>query len=152
MKLLVVSDSHGDTASLEMILQRAADCDALVHLGDGADDLDTLLRYTQGKAVYRVRGNCDPGLPYAERLVFRVAGKTVLACHGHKYRVETGPDRLYFEGLRENADLCLYGHTHRQAADEDTGILLLNPGAVKNRRYAVVTLDERGADYTFFEI
>ena len=139
MKILAVSDSHGSDGTLERILQREPDCDVLVHLGDGAKDMDLLLRYTAGRQVYFIKGNCDPGgAGLAEKQVFTVEGKKILACHGHRFNVKTGPDALYFEGLKENADICLYGHTHVQAADRAGNMLLLNPGAARSGFYAVI--------------
>ena len=140
MKLLVLSDSHGQESSLEMVLERERDCDMIIHLGDGADDMNLLMRYTVGKPIWLTRGNNDFGLAIADRHVIQVEDVTVFACHGHRLQVKLGPERLYLEGLKENAQLCLYGHTHYQTVEEYNGITLLNPGAIMNRRYAVVEI------------
>ena len=140
MKLLVLSDSHGQESSLEMVLRREQNCDMIVHLGDGVDDMNLLLRYTVGKPIWLTRGNNDFGLAIADSHVIKIADVTVFACHGHRLQVKLGLERLYLEGLKENAQLCLYGHTHYQTVEEYNGITLLNPGAIMNRRYAVVDI------------
>ena len=148
MKILVISDSHGHTSSLEMILNKERDCDMIIHLGDGADDMGPLIRYTAGKPVYLIRGNNDFGLNIADRQVIKAQDVTIFACHGHRLYVKYGLEKLYFEGMKENARLCLYGHTHYQALEEFNGITLMNPGAVANKRYAIAEID--GSAFTVF--
>ena len=144
MKLLVISDSHGKDDMLEMILERENDSDYLIHLGDGANDMASLLRYTVNKRVYLTQGNCDlggMGRGLAPQHVFTVEGVTVLACHGHRYNVKLGLQNLYYAGLQENARICLFGHTHYQQMGDVEGMLLLNPGAAHDGRYAVITIE-----------
>jgi len=141
MKILVLSDSHGDEAFLEMILRRERNCDMIIHLGDGADDLIMHLPYTANKQIWLTKGNCDPAAyGYSEKHIIRADNKTLLACHGHRFGVKTGLDALYFEGLKENADVCLFGHTHIACMEYSNGMLMFNPGAVKNGRYGTITI------------
>lgn len=143
MRLLVLSDSHGSRSFPELILKKEPACDIIVHLGDGADDLNGLMRYTARKQLWLTKGNCDPVcLGLKEKHVFTVEGVTVLACHGHPFGVKTGLDALYFEGLKEHAALCLYGHTHVAADDEYNGVRFLNPGAAGSGRYAVIDVTD----------
>jgi putative phosphoesterase len=142
MKILVISDSHSRLTNLERILKKEADCDMIVHLGDGADDLDFCLPYTAHKQIRRVRGNCDSmNCGYLKEQVFTEENVTVFACHGDRYSVYFGLQNLYFAAQSKNARVCLYGHTHVQRADETQDVLLLNPGAVKDGRYALLYLE-----------
>ena len=143
MKILVLSDSHGNEAFLQMILQRERNCNMIIHLGDGADDIMmTMMAYTAQKTVYLTKGNCDPAAyGYAEKHIIPAEGKKLIACHGHRFNVKMGLDALYFEGLKEKADACLYGHTHIANIEYSNGILLFNPGAVKNGRYGILTIN-----------
>ena len=59
MTLLILSDSHGSTVFLEQALKRERGADIIVHLGDGADDLDMLREFTGGRLVYQCNGNMD---------------------------------------------------------------------------------------------
>ncbi len=148
MKLLALSDSHGAAGRLQAILQRETEVDGIVHLGDGAGDMARFLAFTVGKPVWIARGNCDRAADgLAEQHVFTEAGVTVLACHGHRYNVKTGLLALYFAAVQAQAKLCLYGHTHVQKAETYEGVTLLNPGAVMNGRYAVVTLENGAVTY-----
>ncbi len=148
MKILVVSDSHQQTANLEHILKKEADAEAVIHLGDGAEDLDFCLPMTAHKKIWRVRGNCDPlACGFKEEQIFDMEGVTLFACHGHKYNVYYGLHSLYFAGLSHNAKVCLYGHTHVQKADETEGILFLNPGTVKDHRYALLFIENGDIEF-----
>ena len=142
MKLLVLSDSHGNVEAVRKILTLEKDADMIVHLGDGAGDMARFLPFTVGKTVVYVRGNCDdrsPGLK--EKQVFEAGGVRVLACHGHRFHVKNDLLPLYYEGKSKNAALCLYGHTHAAASDENGGVLMVNPGAAYFGRYAVICIE-----------
>lgn len=148
MKILILSDSHGRTVHLEHILKKEADCDMIVHLGDGAEDLDFCLPYTAHKQVWRVKGNCDPfACGFQESHVITAEGVTFFACHGHRYNAHLGLQNLYYAALSSSANVCLYGHTHVQKADTTDGILFLNPGAVKDGRYALLFAENGNIRY-----
>ena len=148
MKILVVSDSHQKQTNLEMILKKESDCDMIVHLGDGAEDLDFCLPLTAHKEVRRVLGNNDPiALGLQKEQVFEKEGVTLMACHGHKYNVYFGLGQLYFAAQANGARVCLYGHTHVQRADEVEDVLLLNPGAIMDQRYALLYIENGSVRY-----
>ena len=148
MKVLAVSDSHGHTDVLETILRKEKDCGVLIHLGDGADDVSVLLPQAAGMQIWLTRGNCDAAAcGYKEKHVIRLEGITLVACHGHRMNVRYDLTPLYFEGLKESARVCLYGHTHIQRADETGDILLLNPGAVLNGCYSVLLIENGYVGY-----
>ena len=148
MKILVVSDSHHQYSILERILHKEPDCEMIVHLGDGAEDLDFCLPYTAHKEIRRVLGNNDSiALGLQKEQVFTKEGVTVLACHGHRYNVYFGLQNLYFAAQNNNARVCLYGHTHVPKADETDGLLFLNPGAARDGRWALLHLENGSVKY-----
>ncbi len=148
MKLLIVSDSHGSTVFLEKALQCERSADIIVHLGDGAGDLDMMREFTQGKLVYQCSGNMDFYCHnLSERCIFPVENVTVFACHGHKYGVKSGLTGLMFAAREKNARVCLFGHTHSPFAEDKNGLLLLNPGSVHGGSYAVVNIT--GSDVSY---
>ena len=69
MKLLVVSDVHGDLDALERAVDAEADADAVIFLGDGLREAENLQDMRPELKIYSVRGNCDyasfapPGWP-----------------------------------------------------------------------------------------
>ena len=145
MRVVVLSDSHGFTGRLSTILMVAEDkgsIDAVIHLGDGYYDLQEL-----GVAlppVYQVAGNCDyfvsGTLDYAI-----LSGAKLLLTHGHFQHVKSGTDDLLQLAMEEKCAAALYGHTHYQKMEWRNGILLLNPGAANDGKYAVLNINRLGS-------
>lgn len=143
MKILVLSDSHGDVTAMETAVERERP-DMLLHLGDCWADAERLAARYPRIPMEHVPGNCDvrPGEP-PEKLLF-LEDCRVLICHGHTCGVKTS---LLPAGLRaeqENFDAFLFGHTHKPLVDRRGKTLFLNPGSIgKGLRptYAVLTVE-----------
>ena len=129
MKILVVSDSHGDAEAICRAVEREQPR-MLLHLGDGWRDVDELRLSFPDLPVEQVPGNCDfrAGEP-TERLVL-IGGKRILLCHGHTLGVKYDLNRLLYTALERGADAALFGHTHRPFVDIVQGVVLLNPGSI----------------------
>lgn len=119
---LVRTDVHSVLAGVELIL----------HAGDVGGDgiLDELELIAPVQAVY---GNTDePGQP---RLVTAIdttiGGVRIHVSHGHEVGSPT-PDKLL---AIYDADVIVYGHTHKQLVFEREGRLVVNPGAAGPRRF-----------------
>ena len=126
----LISDTHGQLrASVHTAL---AGVELILHAGDvGGDDiLDELSLIAPVEAVY---GNTDtPGNPrLSVQIVREIGGLVIQVQHGH----ESG--RLTADALLErfNADVLVYGHTHRQSVTKREGRLVINPGAAGPRRF-----------------
>lgn len=145
MRLLVISDSHGYTGKLGNILMAAeagGPMDAILHLGDGYSDLSEFAG--ELPPIYQVAGNCD--FFRSDTLAIHdFSGARILLTHGHHQNVKLERDSLFSLALRQNARAALYGHTHRQKMEWRSGILLLNPGAAMDGRYAILTVNRLGA-------
>ena len=117
MDILIFSDSHGRTDGMFEILQRQPKRpDAVLFLGDGLRDAAAV--DWQGSALYAVRGNCDlfvESIPISssQECVTAMGGHTLFLTHGANYDVKHGLGALIREAARRNADLVLFGHTHR---------------------------------------
>jgi putative phosphoesterase len=118
---LVRPDVHSALAGVELIL----------HAGDVGDQevLDELALIAPVRAV---RGNTDAadlGLPAA--LDLELAGVRVHVSHGHEVGHPTP------EALAEayDAEVIVYGHTHRQRIERVQDRLIVNPGAAGARRF-----------------
>ena len=61
MRILVISDSHGNTRNIERALEKQPEANIIIHLGDGADDIVDLEFVYRDKQFYQVAGNCDWG-------------------------------------------------------------------------------------------
>lgn len=143
MKIAVVSDSHNMSP---FALRVAADAirphrpELLIHLGDGCEDAP-LLASELNVPYHAVKGNCDFAPDIPKEIILPLRGHRILICHGHEYTVKMSLMRLLFRARELNADIALYGHTHFQLADEQPDMLLLNPGTLMNRRYAIVEIE-----------
>lgn len=144
MKLLVVSDSHGDTTYLRLAVKKERP-DAVFHLGDHASDADILDREYPILPLCRVRGNCDYyEQRYPEQWRYTQEGVTVLAVHGHRQNVKSGLLQLKYAALEAGAQLVLFGHTHSPYCRELDGLWMMNPGACGGRTpsYGIAELSD----------
>lgn len=126
MKIIVVSDNHGDQAILTEIVERYSNQGLKIfHCGDSelpANDplLDRLVM---------VQGNMDTA-HFAEYQVVEVGDYRVLVTHGHKYNVNFDLLNLQLLAQQNQADICLFGHTHELMATKEAGLLIVNPGSI----------------------
>jgi hypothetical protein len=126
----LISDTHG--------LLRPGVHDALagvaliLHAGDvgGSGILDELRLIAPVRAVF---GNTDPpGEPeLAENILMELDDVSVHVSHGHECGSPT-PERL---ADRYDADVVVYGHTHRALVTKLDGRLFVNPGAAGPKRF-----------------
>lgn len=126
--LVVLSDTHRNTAPLDKIATVLAECDYIIHLGDMASDAKELMR-TYPEKTYVVAGNNDFFGGQSE-FVLDVEGRRVFACHGHRYGVKSGTQKLVQAAKERLCDIALFGHTHEAFVGEEEGVLLINPGCM----------------------
>jgi uncharacterized protein len=136
LRILVVSDTHGDICNLQFVAEKMGDkLDLIIHLGDGALDLDKLMPGSLGSVPrVLVRGNMDtdPSLP-SDRIAS--ANKhTIYAVHGHSALSAGSLLPLLYAAREAKASVCLFGHTHIPHRKEIEGILLINPGSLSRPR------------------
>jgi putative phosphoesterase len=129
MRILVVSDTHGNQTALLKAYQAAGHLDAVIHLGDGEADA-AILAEIENHPVLRVSGNCDSDSTAPRELVCTWQGTRLLLCHGDRYGVKNGLARLVQRGKEVDVDAVLYGHTHLTMAEEHEGLMLINPGTM----------------------
>lgn len=144
MRILVFSDSHGRVGPMQDLVERYVP-DAVFHLGDVVRDGEKLAGLYPKIPFYRVAGNCDwnnPGLPLED--VARLEGKTILYMHGHTQRVKAGISLAVRAAQAIQADLLLFGHTHRPLCEEYDGLLAVNPGAAQDGCGALLTWEKGG--------
>lgn len=144
MRILVFSDSHGRVGPMQDMVERYVP-DAVFHLGDVVRDGEKLVELYPKIPFYRVAGNCDwnnPGLPLED--VARLEGKTILYMHGHTQRVKAGISLAVRAAQAIQADLLLFGHTHRPLSQDYNGLLAVNPGAAQDGCGALLTWEKGG--------
>lgn len=132
MRVLVVSDSHGDFSSLKKVYTREnkdKGLDLLIHLGDGVLDALRLQRISH-LPLEAVNGNNDPTEAFPDELCIMLEGIRIFFCHGHSFNLPSGLKTLSNLAHRAGADLAFFGHTHQHLCQKKNGLTLINPGAI----------------------
>ena len=155
MKILIMSDTHGNSSRAFNAHTLSDPVDAIVHLGDGSGDAD-LLREALDIPVINVAGNCDAGSNAPRELMWECEGKRILLTHGDAYHVKSGLARLRQRAKEIGVDAVLFGHTHQGLLECQAGLLMLNPGALSNgshhRSYAVLNITPDGITSRHYDI
>lgn len=145
MRLLVLSDSHGDIPSLQMAIENEHDADAVIFLGDGLNDLEYCRKYIHNKICIAVKGNCDSYfLDYPKSLTETFNGKTVYCTHGDLEKVKFGSEMLQGKAEALGYNIVLFGHTHKAMTEYHNGIYYLNPGSVRENSCGIVDITPQG--------
>ena len=152
MRILVVSDTHGDTANLDFVIRTLISrLDLVIHLGDGAHDLDRLHRDGLSQLPrLQVKGNMDSDARLPPSRVAEVCGHLIYVSHGHGALASGSLLPLTLAAKAAGASACLFGHTHRPQKSYSDGLLVLNPGSLARPRggwgptFAILTVPEDG--------
>ena len=151
MKLLIISDIHGNFRNMKKVIENDSSFDYIYLLGDilSGPDIDgynpnqlvEFLNLYKDKIVY-VRGNCDNY--HMELLDFFVDNysltvsvdqKLFFLTHGHLYSPYNLPSTPF--------DVFLSGHTHVPVLEKREDYVFINPGSItlpkggSNRSYIV---------------
>lgn len=158
MKVIVVSDSHGETENITRLSRIAKDekAEKVIHLGDDYDDADLL--FDHGITVDRVPGvfsayYTEKDIP--NRKIIDINGWKVLLTHTRERHAndlvdDTPPEQYLREG---SIHIVLYGHSHIPAIAIENGIYLINPGHLKSNdkrgyepSYALLNIEKDSID------
>jgi len=149
MKILIISDTHTDSIAKlpQAVIEEAKQCDAVIHAGDivSMQLINELM--SACPLVYPVKGNMDPyfndeRLPEKRFLEFEDVKIGIAHGTGSPAGIE---NRLLY--TFPDADIIVFGHTHRPFWGEIGGVWFLNPGSPTNKRlepfhtYAVLNID-----------
>lgn len=146
MRILVLSDSHRNSTSVSKAVLQQPTAEVVIHLGDGADDLDFAKAEHVNKTFVSIGGNCDfdSHLPYKQMRTY--ADVKIFMTHGHSFNVKSSLCLLEDEARHENAEIALYGHTHKAKIEYKDGLYLMNPGALSGcpGTYGIIDLTPAG--------
>ncbi len=129
----LISDTHGQ---LRADVHRAlAGVDFILHAGDVCGD-EILMELDLIAPTVAVYGNCDPlDTPRLLRQIERIErGVRIHVSHGHELGAPTVQRLL----ANYDADVIVYGHTHRPLIARADGRLVVNPGAAGPRRFDIM--------------
>ena len=131
MKIIIISDSHGNKYAIEKLFKEN-DVDSLFFLGDGLDDLGD---YIYLDNVFAVSGNCDFFSNTPNEREFFIENIKFFITHGNKYFVKNSLNFLKERVLNENVDFVCFGHTHKQIVENYSGTTFINPGSYQRNMY-----------------
>jgi putative phosphoesterase len=128
----LIADTHGLVRPA--VHAALAGVELILHAGDVGGD-EVLDELSLIAPVVAVMGNTDPpGHPRLARSIDReIGGVRVHVSHGHELGVPK-PEKLL---ATYDADVIVYGHTHRQLLTRADGRLVVNPGAAGPRRFDI---------------
>jgi uncharacterized protein len=126
----LISDTHG--LLRPGVHEALTGVELILHSGDvgGSGILEELRLIAPVKAVF---GNTDPPDDPAltEEIVVAIDGIRVHVSHGHEVGSPT-PAKL---AVRYDADVVVFGHTHRSLVSRLGNQLFVNPGAAGPKRF-----------------
>ena len=135
MKLLIISDIHGDYDNLNNIINNET-FDKLVILGDllsyynhnNKDNILNLLEKHNDKLIL-IKGNCDYLINYElynlypyDIITLPINDNIVTFTHGNTYKKGFLPDN--------HGNIIITGHTHIPCIIEENSIIYANPGSI----------------------
>ena len=124
MKLAILSDTHG--LLRPQVVEHLKTADAILHGGD-INKPAIVEQLQQHAPLYIVRGNNDKewaeDIPH--NLTVTLEGITFFLVHNKK---EVPADL-------SGVDVVVFGHSHKYAQEEKSGVLWLNPGSCGPRRF-----------------
>jgi uncharacterized protein len=136
-RIVVMADTHMPRCAEHLpppLKEALLSADIVVHLGDFTD-IRLAERLEQCARLFAVHGNGDSPeirarFPSDQRIA--VDGHTMALIHGHL------GGRTALEAARRvhDADVVLFGHSHRAYCAREAGRLLFNPGSPTDRRFA----------------
>ncbi len=149
MKILVASDSHGNSNILTDLRNERYDVTYFLHLGDSCVPKYMIENYCA------VKGNCDfIDLPRFKEI--EIEGLKIHMEHGDGFRLNFDKEK-YIKEL--NCDIFLSGHTHKKLATKIDDTFIFNPGSLTRPRdgekgsYLILEVEKgKLLNYEFIEV
>ena len=141
MKILVFSDSHSFQGLMEAAIQREMP-DHVLHLGDYEQDYNQLRGKFPDIPMQNVSGNCDFGPNTPDTTQAKLGRARIFMTHGQRYYVKAQYLRVVYAAQEQNADVLLFGHTHRAECFREKDMWVMNPGAAgRQGTYGIIDID-----------
>jgi len=136
MKLVIVSDSHGNVVLQQQFLDQISSFfpDLVIHLGDDYKDTEAIIQ--KGYPIYRVPGTWREQYknPMIDNRVFEdIEGWRFFlthtpTAHYNDLPEDRNPEDVLTQGL---CDVFCHGHTHEPRVEKQGGVWIINPGHTK---------------------
>ena len=154
MKILVLSDSHGNIENMCRCVDLVRP-ECVLHLGDHIRDAEVLGARYPHLPLEAVPGNCDWGDPAPAEKLLETGNQRILMMHGHTRRVKSTVMDAVLAAREAGADILLFGHTHRALVDRSGPLWIMNPGAAGDPlrpSYGVITIENGRTDCSVFRL
>ena len=154
MKILVVSDSHGDRDVLVELKELYQDkMDRMFHCGDSELEATDEI----WESFVTVKGNMDDDQQLKLEQVVEVGSERFFMAHGHHHDVKFTMDPLLEAAKKAQANFAFFGHSHELGVEKRENILLLNPGSILQPRgkytiktYAIIDIEKTDLTVTYY--
>ncbi len=149
MRIVIISDSHKRTNTIDKVLSVENEAEHIFFLGDVTSDIEDFQYIYDNKKFHIVCGNCDYFSALPTVALETIDTKRIFYTHGHTYYVKHGIERLKEVAKQNCYDIVLYGHTHKADILYEDGVYYVNPGSLSSPReggpsYAVIDITENG--------
>lgn len=141
MKILLISDTHGNNEAIDILKTMYPKMDLYLHAGDSESDAFSL------EPFRCVKGNCDYFGDFPEYLVIPTP-------YGNLFMQHHPIPNLQL--LKQyDVRIFVYGHTHVRQFINEGGIIFVNPGAISFSRdkyyysYAILTITEQNVEIEY---
>lgn len=148
MKVLVISDTHGDTRKAVEAVKSNKGINLIIHLGDYYRDAQKIAGLFPSIPIEYIYGNSDFMVnDVASEKLLDVCGKKIFMTHGHRYSVKWDYNKLYNKAEELHADVLLFGHTHIPYIIKRDKYYVINPGSTSDPRnncdesYAIIDIE-----------
>lgn len=123
----LISDTHG--LLRKEVIEKLRGCDLIIHAGD-IGEFEVVEKLKSIAQTELIRGNCDKNIDtniIPEEKIIEVSGKRIYLIH------DIG--KLKADLKKENIDIVVYGHSHKENIYTENGIIYINPGSVGPKRF-----------------
>lgn len=144
MKIVIVSDSHGNREILEKIVLQNPSANIFLHAGDSG------LCKLEISPYVSVKGNCDYESDFPDKLIIKTPYGNLYMSHGNRL-YEINSHTLE----KNNAKIFVFGHTHQHLVEKIDDCYIFNPGSVSlprdgtNGTYLVLDITSDDVSYEF---
>jgi len=152
MKILIISDSHGNISNLKHVMGFAQKikAGAIIHCGDWDNPKSVEEILSSEIQLYTVLGNADIHTEIKDRLgkkakkfdekflIFEISGRKIGVVHNIKDLV-----------LNNKLDIVFCGHRHFKSEKIINGVKIVSPGALHSSKpsFAVYDTDTNGVEF-----
>lgn len=174
MKILLLSDTHGELESTRKLIRIHKEVDLKIDLGDIGFALKELDDFIV------VKGNHDKQLKLPMQQIVEVEGHRILCVHGDMFEADVMEevfsikvddtedimqvcmDVLYRHiaeyAKEKDCDVVFFGHTHIRVWEIYDGITIINPGSLlfgmdgNDKSYAIVNVTKEDIQVEFYDM